>query len=123
MYRYLSHRGLTRLTIKLCLLVIALPLINNCSSEKAALKPPPTHPIQLRVENDSSTVIDVIQAKPCGTDAKHYKPQMNSIKPHERVMLQIYEHCVDLVALDGFGNVMDELGGLRLNSNITWKIK
>ena len=107
----------------LCLFLTVLPLINNCSSEKTALKPPPENPIELRVENNSSSVIDVIQAKPCGADAKEFKTQMNGIKPKERIMLHIYEECVDLEALDGFGNVMNELLGLRLNSNITWKIQ
>ncbi|WP_455211880.1 hypothetical protein [Kaarinaea lacus] len=107
----------------LCLVLAFLPLINNCSTEKAALKPPPDNPIELRVENHASSVIDVIQAKPCGMDDKEYKPQMNGIKPQERIMLHIYEECVDLVALDSFGNVMDELVGLRLNTNITWKIQ
>lgn len=123
MYCYSPLHRCTRLATKLCLLIIVITLLNNCSSEKPAIKPPPQHPIQLRVENDSSTVIDVIQAKPCGAKPALYKPQMNAIKPKERIMLQFYEECVDLVALDAFGNIMDELGGLRLNSNITWKIK
>ena len=123
MYRYKSFRRLSRFAIQPCLLVSVIFLFNNCSSNKPAIQPPPDHPIQLRVENNSSTVIDVIQAKPCGAAASGYKPQMNTIKPQERIMLQIYEHCVDLVALDAFGNVMDELAGLRLNTNITWKIK
>ena len=123
MYRHKLSCPLTRFAPNACLLTVALLMINNCSSEKPALIPPPDHPIQLRVENDSTTVIDVIQAKPCGANAKAYKPQMTSIKPRERIMLQIYQQCVDLVALDAFGNVMDELVGLRLNSNITWKIK
>lgn len=111
-----------RLAVVCFWLALAL-LINNCSSEKSALKPPPENPIELRVENHSSSVIDVIQAKPCGANDDQYKTQMNAIKPEERIMLHIYEDCVDLVALDGFGNVMDELAGLRLNSNITWKIQ
>lgn len=98
-------------------------LIMNCASEAPELKSTPTNPITLRVENNSSKVIDVIQAKPCGTDNRQFKPQMNAIKPKERIMLQIYEECVDLVALDGFGNVLDELVGLRMNANITWKIQ
>ena len=105
-----------------CLLLILFPLINNCSSDKTALKPPPDNPIELRVENNSSSVIDVIQSKPCGANEDQYKSQINSVKPKDRIMLHIYEECVDLVALDGFGNVMDELAGLRLNSRITWKI-
>jgi hypothetical protein len=123
MNQSLSFRGVTRFLIVFSLLLTALLLINNCSSNKNGLKPPPEHPIQLRVVNESATVIDVIQAKPCGAKARQYKPQINTIKPQERIMLQIYEECVDLVALDAFGNVMDELAGLRLNSNITWKIK
>ena len=107
----------------LACLMAFLPLLNNCSSEKTALKPPPDNPIELRVENNSLTVIDVIEAKPCGADDKQYQPQMEAIKPKQRVMLHIYQECVDLVALDGFGNVMDELVGLRLNTNITWKIQ
>ena len=123
MYPYLSLRLPSGFPLKLCLLLAVLLLINNCSSNKPGLKPPPENPIQLRVENDSPNVIDVIQSKPCGTDATQYRPQMNTIKPKERIMLQIYEECVDLIALDAFGSVMDELEGLRLNSNITWRIK
>ncbi|MCG6969179.1 MAG: hypothetical protein LJE85_05345 [Gammaproteobacteria bacterium] len=107
----------------LILLLVFLPMLNNCSSEKAALKPPPENPIELRVENHAAAVIDVIEAKPCGSDDKQYRPQMEAIKPNQRIMLHIYQDCVDLVARDGFGNVMDELVGLRMNSNITWKIK
>ena len=108
---------------KMCVLLALLFLINNCSSEKAVLKPPPENPIELRVENHAAAVIDVIEAKPCGSDDKQYRPQMEAIKPNQRIMLHIYQDCVDLVARDGFGNVMDELVGLRMNSNITWKIK
>jgi hypothetical protein len=107
----------------LVFLLAFLPLLNNCSSEKPALKPPPDNPIELRVENNSSQVVDVIEAKPCGADDTQYQSQMEAIKPKQRVMLHIYQECVDLVALDSFGNVMDELVGLRLNSNITWKIQ
>lgn len=109
--------------VKPVVFVIFLLLITNCSSDKAVLKPPPETPIQLRVENNSAGVIDVINSKPCGASEEHYKPQMNTIKPNDRIMLHIYEECVDLEALDGFGNVLDELVGLRLNSNITWKIR
>ena len=123
MFRDCSKYPFTQRLSAIWLILACLPLINNCSSEKAALKPPPENPIELRIENNSASVIDVIQAKPCGADAKEYKTQMSAIKPNERIMLHIYEHCVDLVALDGFGNVMDELAGLRLNSNITWKIQ
>jgi hypothetical protein len=107
----------------IAVLLISLPLFNNCSSQKPALKPPPENPIELRVENNSQQVIDVIEAKPCGADASQYKPQMEAIKSKQRVMLHIYQECVDLVARDSFGNVMDELVGLRMNSNITWKIE
>lgn len=110
-------------SLKHIVFVIFSLLITNCSSDKETLKPPPENPIQLRVENKSASVIDVINAKPCGASDEHYKPQMNAIKPNDRILLQIYEECVDLVALDGFGNVLDELVGLRLNSNITWKIR
>jgi hypothetical protein len=123
MYPNGSKRLSARHVARVCLLLTLLPLINNCSSDKTALKPPPENPIELRVENNSLSVIDVIQAKPCGANEDQYKPQMNGIKPKERIMLHIYEECVDLVALDGFGNVMDELVGLRLNSHITWKIQ
>ena len=79
MYRHKLSCPLTRFALNACLLTVALLMINNCSSEKPALIPPPDHPIQLRVENDSTTVIDVIQAKPCGANAKAYKPQMTSL--------------------------------------------
>lgn len=118
-----SHPPLASRLGMACLVLMFAPLINNCSTQKAGLKPPPENPIELRVENNASSVIDVIQAKPCGTNEKEYKPQMNGIKPGERIMLHIYEECVDLVALDSFGNAMDELVGLRMNSNITWKIQ
>ena len=123
MYRNEWKKGFGRRLGRIGILLALVPLINNCTPEKPALKPPPENPIELRVENHSSTVIDVIQAKPCGAGDDQYKPQMNAIKPQERIMLHIFEECVDLVALDSFGNVMDELVGLRLNSNITWKIQ
>ncbi|MGD8593723.1 MAG: hypothetical protein PVF82_12855 [Gammaproteobacteria bacterium] len=123
MYRNDWKKSLAPCWGRIWLLLALIPLINNCSPVKPALKPPPENPIELRVENHSSAVIDVIQSKPCGANDDQYKPQMNAIKPEERIMLHIYEECVDLVALDGFGNVMDELVGLRLNSNITWKIR
>jgi hypothetical protein len=100
-----------------------LLLLSACASEPVGLKPPPEDPIKLRVINQSDTVIDVIDAKPCGADDSQYKTQMESIKPNQRIMLHIYQECVDLVALDAFGSALDELPGLRLNSNITWKIQ
>ena len=119
---FVQHVVTRRLAI-ICLVTASLPLINNCSTEKTALKPPPENPIELRVENNATSVIDVIQAKPCGADTKEYRPQMSGIKPKQRVMLHIYEECVDLVALDSFGNVMDEFVGLRMNTHTTWKIQ
>ena len=120
-YKHYKTLLVRHVGVLLCL--TSLPLINNCSTEPVALVPPPENPIELRIENNSSTVIDVIRAKPCGSDDSQYKPQMEAVKPNERIMLHIYEHCVDLEALDSFGNVMDELAGLRINSNITWKIQ
>lgn len=118
----ISGIGYSHLRFLLAAVAMSLILI-SCGSEKKALKPPPEHPIELRVENLSTTVIDEIQAKPCGYSNEYFKTQMHGLKPKQRTMLHIYQECVDLIALDGFGNVMDQLVGLRLNTHITWKIK
>ena len=122
MYRFYQPRANGALLACFGLYLVLLAFFFGCSSEPVGLKPPPENPIQLKVENNSADVIDVIQAKPCGSGDENYKTQIHGVKPQERITLQIYEECVDLVALDGFGNVMDSLVGLRLNSYITWKI-
>lgn len=110
-------------TLRLVLLItISSTLIISCASDAPKPPPIPKHPIQLRVHNESDKIIDAIDAKPCGFKAKYYKTQMTGIKPGQKIMLEIYQQCVDLVALDGFGTVLDELKYLRLNSHITWKI-
>ena len=97
--------------------------LTACSTQTSKPFAPPSKPIQLRVHNDSEKIIDSIDAKPCGSTNKEYKTQMTGIKPQQKIMLEIYMHCVDLVALDGFGTVLNELQSLRLNSNITWSIR
>ncbi|MDH5327570.1 MAG: hypothetical protein OEZ68_01520 [Gammaproteobacteria bacterium] len=80
-------------------------------------------PIQLRVHNNSSNIIDSIDAKPCGSGPEQYKTQMTGIKPQQKIMLEIYMSCVDLVATDGFGTPLAELTQLRLNTNTIWSIR
>lgn len=117
MYKTISP-VITCIGISFCCL-----LLLSCATEVP--KPPKLskNPIQLRVHNVSNNIIDSIEAKPCGYSSKQYKTQMTGIKPQQKIMLEIYQQCVDLVALDGFGTVLDELTHLRLNSNTIWTIR
>ena len=103
--------------------LISSLLVISCATEAPKPPPIPKNPIQLRVHNDSDKFVDTINAKPCGGTTKDYKTQLTGLKPGQKIMLEIYQQCVDLVALDGFGSVLGELKYLRLNSNITWNIR
>ena len=107
-----------------CLAVLLMLSLSHCASEpEIKLPPKSSKALTLNIENLSADFVDSIQFKPCGTPAKYYATAAERIKPNERVSINIYDLCVDLVAVDGFRQTLHQKSNFRPTQIAVWKLK
>jgi hypothetical protein len=103
--------------------LFALTLSRCGSQPEVELPPLSENPYRLQVVNSSTEVVDAIQFKPCGTPEKHYATLTTGIKPNQKVILNVYNVCIDVIAVDAFRQTLYEQDGFNMNQHTTWKIK
>ena len=110
---------------KLCTIfgLITLLLLAGCASEEKIVEVPTTeNPYALRIVNHTSNVVDNVKFKPCGTPTTHYATLTDKIQPQQKVMLNVYNLCVDLVAEDAFRQPLYQKTDLILNKETVWTL-
>lgn len=80
-------------------------------------------PYQMRIINKSDAFVDAVRLKPCGAPAKYYTTVTSGVKPAEKVTLNVYSVCIDLVAEDGFRQTVYEQKNIKMTQNTTLHIE
>lgn len=75
------------------------------------------------IANNSEQYVDTVRFKPCGTPQKQYATLASNIKPNEKIILNVYEVCIDVVAEDAFQQTVYEQNGIRMTKITNIDIK
>jgi S-ribosylhomocysteine lyase LuxS involved in autoinducer biosynthesis len=78
---------------------------------------------KIHIVNHTQDFVDTIRFKPCGAPTKLYTTLTGSIKPEEKVMLNVYELCIDVVAEDAFQQTVYEQNNVKVTHSVTLDIK
>jgi hypothetical protein len=78
---------------------------------------------KIHIVNHTQDFVDTIRFKPCGAPTKLYTTLTSSIKPQEKVMLNVHELCIDVVAEDGFRQTVYEQNNIRVMQKTTLDIQ
>lgn len=110
------------------LLICALSAASGCSStsedssaQHTDLAPPTSH--KIAIVNASDNVINSIQYRPCGSGDNHYQYLTGNLRPNEKLSINIYSQCVDLIATNAFKKNLVDVKNVDLSKTKTWTIK
>lgn len=78
---------------------------------------------KVHIVNHTQDFVDTIRFKPCGAPTKLYTTLTSSIKPQEKVMLNVHELCIDVVAEDGFRQTVYEQNNIKVSNKTTLDIQ
>ena len=78
---------------------------------------------KMHIVNHTKDFVDTIRFKPCGAPTKLYTTLTGSIQPEQKVMLNIHELCIDVVAEDAFRQTVYEQANINILQNTTLDIK
>ncbi|WP_455223459.1 hypothetical protein [Kaarinaea lacus] len=112
-----------------CIFVGVLPLISSgCSStgENMALQDVYEDQVvshKIAIFNASSNVINTIQYRPCGSSDIQYRYLTGNLRPNEKLSINIYSQCVDLIATNAFKKNLVDVKNVDLSKIKTWTIK
>jgi hypothetical protein len=98
--------------------------LSHCASDsKVDLPPKAESPFQMHIVNNTKAFVDTVQIKPCGTPARYYTTLTHGIKPKQKVMFDVYEMCVDVVAEDSFRQTVYEQNHIKMMQGTVLTIK
>jgi hypothetical protein len=99
--------------------------LSHCASDPTAVDLPPKaeNPFKVHIINNTKAFVDTVQIKPCGTPAKYYTTLTQSIKPEEKVMLDVYEMCIDVVAEDSFQQTVYHQNHIKMTQRTVLTIR
>jgi hypothetical protein len=78
---------------------------------------------KVHIVNHTQDFVDTIRFKPCGAPTKLYTTVTSSIKPQEKVMLNVHELCIDVVAEDSFRQTVYEQNNIQVTHKTSLDIK
>ncbi|MGD8592588.1 MAG: hypothetical protein PVF82_07130 [Gammaproteobacteria bacterium] len=78
---------------------------------------------KMHIVNHTKDFLDNIRFKPCGAPVKSYTTLTNSIGPQEKVMLNVHEVCIDVIAEDPFQQTVFEQSDISVTHRTTLDIK
>jgi hypothetical protein len=78
---------------------------------------------KMHIINHTKDFVDTVRFKPCGAPVKSYTTLTSSIGPEEKVMLNVYELCIDVIAEDPFQQTVFEQSDINVTSRTTLDIK
>jgi len=87
------------------------------------LKENSSHRHEIAIINSSNSIITTIKFKPCGSTNLPYKSLTENLKPSEKLTVNIYSQCVDLLATNAFNKKLVDVKNVNLNTIRTWTIK
>jgi len=80
-------------------------------------------PHSIVIINTSNSVITTIKYRPCKTNKRSYQSLTENLKPSEKLTVNIYSQCVDLLATNAFNKKLVDVKNVNLNNIKTWTIK
>lgn len=78
---------------------------------------------KMHIVNHTKDFVDTVRFKPCGAPTKSYTTLTSSIGPEQKVMLNVYELCIDIVAEDAFRQTVYEQSNIKVTHSTTLNIK
>ena len=108
--------------VKFAVVVILSLLISACASEQAFKSTKAQEPFDFHVVNNTNTVVDIVKYKPCGAPEDYYRNLATKIGPTQRAMSNVYDVCIDLVAVDIFNKVVLQKANYWMAQHATWQI-
>jgi len=80
-------------------------------------------PHTIAIVNTSSAIITSIQYRPCGSHSNPYQHITQNLRPTEKLTVNIYSQCVDLLATNAFKKKLVDVQNVNLDKVKTWTIK
>ncbi|KPJ96008.1 MAG: hypothetical protein AMJ55_02765 [Gammaproteobacteria bacterium SG8_15] len=84
---------------------------------------PTTTSHKIAIVNESGNVINAIKYKPCGASDSRYQYLTGNLRPNEKLSINIYSQCVDLIATNAFKKNLVDVKNVDLKQIKTWTIK
>jgi hypothetical protein len=84
---------------------------------------PTTSSHKIAIVNESGNVINAIKYRPCGASDGRYQYLTGNLRPNEKLSVNIYSQCVDLIATNAFKKNMVDVKNVDLKQIKTWTIK
>ena len=78
---------------------------------------------KMHIVNHTKNFVDNIRFKPCGAPVKSYTTLTNHLGPQEKVMLNVHELCIDVIAQDAFEQTVFEQSDISVTHRTTLDIK
>ncbi len=78
---------------------------------------------KMHIVNHTKDFLDKIRFKPCGAPVKSYTTVTSSLGPQEKVMLNVHELCIDVIAEDAFQQTVFEQSDISVTNRSTLDIK
>jgi len=120
---------LKRQSLRHCISIVFLAwILYGCSSTGENkeihgnnVQPAVSH--KIAIVNASSNVINSIQYRPCGANDDQYRYLTSNLRPNEKLSINIYSQCVDLIATNAFKRNLVDVKNVDLSKIKTWTIK
>ncbi|WP_455209728.1 hypothetical protein [Kaarinaea lacus] len=78
---------------------------------------------KMHIVNHTKDFVDTIRFKPCGAPIKSYTTLTGGLGPQEKVMLNVHELCIDVIAEDAFEQTVFEQSDINMTHRTTLDIK
>ena len=78
---------------------------------------------KIAIVNESGNVINAIKYRPCGASDGRYQYLTGNLRPNEKLSVNIYSQCVDLLATNAFKKNLVDVKNVDLKQIKTWTIK
>ena len=112
-----------------CLLFGVMAIISSaCSSTTESntsqtIDAPMRNSHKIAIVNESGNVINAIKYRPCGASDGRYQYLTGNLRPNEKLSVNIYSQCVDLIATNAFKKNLVDVKNVDLTQIKTWTIK
>jgi len=116
-----SFRHSISIGVLACILFGCSSTGENKATNAINTQPAVSH--KIAIVNASSNVINSIQYRPCGSNDNQYQYLTGNLRPNEKLSINIYSQCVDLIATNAFKKNLVDVKNVDLSKIKTWTIK
>jgi len=78
---------------------------------------------KMHIVNHTKDFVDTVRFKPCGAPVKSYTTLTSGLGPQQKVMLNVHELCIDVIAEDAFAKTVFEQSDISVMQRTTLDIK